>query len=315
MATFMLRRLGSMAIVLFLVSALTFLIFQVIPDGSPAVRLAGRSATPVTIHAVSKEWGFDKPVYVQYLDTMGKVLTGSVISYTQNVNVLSQIEAGLPATLALSVGAAVIWLIVGIALGTLSAVRAGKPTDRVLGAGALVGISIPSFVIGAVLLWALGYQLHVFPSGGYVGITVNPWQWFVHLVLPWVSLSVLFAGLYSRVLRSNMLDAMHEDYVRTARAKGLTERRITVKHILRNSLIPIFSLWGLDFAGVMGGGAILIESVFNLHGVGQYAAESVSQLDIPAVMMVVIYGGFLVVFISALVDILYGFLDPRITIR
>lgn len=315
MAMFVLRRLGSMAIVLFLVSVLTFLIFQVIPDGDPALRLAGRNATPVTIHAVSREWGFDKPLYVQYADTMGKVFTGTVVSYSQNVNVLSQIKAGLPATLSLSIGAAVLWLIVGIALGTLSAVRAGRPTDRLLGAGALVGISTPSFVIGAVLLWAFGYQLHIFPSGGYVGITQNPWRWFVHLVLPWVSLSVLFAGLYSRVLRSNILDAMHEDYVRTARAKGVTEWRVTVKHVLRNSLIPIFSLWGLDFAGIMGGGAILIESVFNLHGVGQYAAQSVSELDIPSVLMVVTYGGFLVVLISAIVDILYGFLDPRITTR
>lgn len=302
-----------MAIVLFLVSALTFLVFQVIPDGNPAVRLAGRTATPVTIAAVTREWGFNKPLYVQYLDTMRQIFTGTVISYTQNLNVLSQIKHGLPATLSLCVGASVLWLLAGAALGTLSAVRAGRPTDRLLGAAALVCISTPSFVVGAVLLWLFCYRLGWFPFGGYVSFTVSPWQWFRHLVLPWISLAALFAGFYSRVLRSNILDAIGEDYVRTARAKGLREWRIIVVHVLRNALIPILSLWGLDFAGVLGGGTILVESVFNLNGVGEYAAQSVSQLDIPAVLVVVTYGGFLVVIIAAFVDILYKFLDPRIS--
>lgn len=315
MMGYLIRRLWAMVVVLFLVSVLTFLIFQVIPDGNPAVRLAGRTATPVTIAAVTREWGFNKPLYIQYLDTMQKIFTGTVISYTQNVNVLSQIKQGLPATLSLSLGAAVLWLLTGASLGTVSAMRAGRATDRLLGVGALVCVSTPSFVVGAVLVWLFGYRLGWFPLGGYVSLTASPWEWFRHLVLPWISLAALYAGFYSRVLRSNVLDAMNDDYVRTARAKGIGEGRVMVVHVLRNALIPVLSLWGLDFAGVMGGGAILIESVFNLHGVGEYAAQSVSQLDIPAVLVVVTYGGFLVVFIAAIVDILYTFLDPRISTR
>ena len=312
MARFVVRRLVSMVVVLFAISVLTFVIFEAIPNGDPAVRLAGRTATPETIAAVRHTWGFDKPVYEQYLITMKNVFSGNVISYTQQVNVEQQIVEGLPATISLALGAGVIWLALGIVLGVVSAVRAGRVTDRALTGLAMIGVSTPVFLIGALLLYLLAYRLQLFPNGGYVPLTEDPLDWAYHMILPWTALSVLYIGFYSRVLRSNMLDTMNEDFVRTARAKGLSSRRVLVRHVLRNSLIPIVTLWGLDFAAVIGGGAILTESVFNLHGVGQYAAQSIGQLDVPPVLVIVMFGAFFVVALSAVADIVVAALDPRI---
>jgi len=312
MARFVARRLVSMVVVLFAISVLTFVIFEAIPNGDPAVRLAGRTATPETIAAVRHTWGFDKPVYEQYLITMKNVFSGNVISYTQQVNVEQQIVEGLPATISLALGAGLIWLALGIVLGVVSAVRAGRVTDRALTGLAMIGVSTPVFLIGAFLLYLLAYRLQLFPNGGYVPLTEDPLDWAYHMILPWTALSVLYIGFYSRVLRSNMLDTMNEDFVRTARAKGLSSRRVLVRHVLRNSLIPIVTLWGLDFAAVIGGGAILTESVFNLHGVGQYAAQSIGQLDVPPVLVIVMFGAFFVVALSAVADIVVAALDPRI---
>jgi peptide/nickel transport system permease protein len=178
----------------------------------------------------------------------------------------------------------------------------------------MIGVSTPVFLLGALLLYALAYKLSLFPNGGYVPLTSDPVQWLYHMILPWTALSALYIGLYSRVLRSNVLDTINADYVRTARAKGISERRVLVRHVLRNSLIPIVALWGLDFAAVVGGGAILTESVFNLHGVGQYAAQSIGQLDVPPVLVIVMFGSFFVVLLSAVTDILIALLDPRITL-
>jgi peptide/nickel transport system permease protein len=208
----------------------------------------------------------------------------------------------------------VIWLGFGIALGLLTAARAGGLLDRGLTVLALVGVSTPVFLLGAVLLYALAYKLGLFPNGGYVGLTTDPLQWLWHMILPWTALSALFIGFYSRVLRANVLDTLDEDFVRTARAKGLSERRVLVRHVLRSSVIPIVSLWGLDFAATIGGGAILTESVFNLHGVGQYAAQSIGQLDVPPVLVIVMFGSFFVVLMSALTDIAFALIDPRIRI-
>ena len=312
MTRFLVRRLLAMVVVLFAISILTFLIFQAIPNGDPAVRLGGRNSTPETRAAISKDWGFDKPIYEQYFITMGKVFDGSIVSYQQQINVEDEIKRDLPATLSLAIGAGIIWLGFGILFGVISAVKAGKFTDTSLTVLSLIGVSTPVFLLGALVLWLFAYKLTIFPSGGYVKFTSDPWEWFTHLILPWFVLSVLFIGFYSRVLRSNILDTINEDYVRTARAKGLSERRILIHHVLRNSLIPVVSLFGLDFAAVIGGGAILTETVFNLQGVGQYAATSIEQLDVPPVLVITMFGAFFVVVLSALVDIIYAVLDPRI---
>ncbi len=312
MALFLARRLAAMLAVLVAISLVTFLIFQVIPDGDPALRMAGRLATPQQVQDVRRAWGFDKPVYVQYFTTMEKVLDGTVVSYSQQFNVEQEIRRDLPPTLSLALGAGLIWLVFGVLFGVLSALHAGRLLDRSLTVVALVGVSTPAFFLGALLLYYLGYRAQLLPLGGYVPLTSSPWGWFTHMLLPWITLSVAFIGVYARVLRSSVLDTMSEDYVRTARAKGLSERRVLVRHVLRNSLIPIVSLWGLDFAAVVGGGAIVVESVFDLHGVGQYAAESIARLDVPSVLVVTLFVACAVVVMSTVVDVLYAALDPRI---
>jgi len=307
-----------MLLVMFAVSLLTFLIFNVIPNGDPAVRMAGKQPTETQIEAIRQEWGFDEPIYVQYVTTMEKLFTGDMVSYTTQLDVVKEIWMGLPRTLSLAIGAALIWMMVGVSLGLFAARRAGRMSDRLLTVLALIGISMPVFWIGALMNQYLGFELsntlgfELFPNGGYVPFTENPLEWLHHLILPWTALAILFIGVYSRVLRGNILDTVNEDYVRTARAKGLSERQVMLKHVLRNSLIPVVTLWGLDFAVVIGGGAILTETVFNLQGVGQYAADSIGQLDVPPILAVVMFGAFFVVLFNAIVDIVYAALDPRI---
>ena len=312
MIRFALRRLFSCIALLFAISVLTFLIFVAMPNSNPALRLAGRTATQVQINAVEREWGFNKPIYVQYYKTMEKIFSGTVISYTQGINVDSQILSDLPPTLSLAIGAGIIWFLFGVLFGVLAAVRAGRLLDRALTVLSLIGVSTPVFFLGAMLLFYLGFKAGLFPLGDYVSITTNPVQWLYHMILPWFTLSAVFIGVYSRVLRSTILDMVNDDFVRTARAKGLTERQVMIRHVLRNSLIPIVSLWGLDFASVIGGGAILTESVFNLQGVGQYAAQSITLLEVPPVLVITMFGAFFVVLLGAIVDIVHAALDPRV---
>ncbi|HEX8752317.1 MAG TPA: ABC transporter permease [Solirubrobacterales bacterium] len=312
MGRFIARRLVGMAIVLFVVSVLVFVIFNVIPNSPPAQRLAGKNATPVLVKSIEEEWGFNESLPVQYATMMKKVFTNELISYSPRVSVEDRIVEGIPATLSLSIGAGIIWLSLGIVLGYLSALRAGGWLDRILTGVSVAGISIPVFLIGPVLIYFVAEQLEIFPNGGYVGLTEDPWEWFKHLVLPWITLAVLSIGFYSRVLRSNMLDVMNEDYVRTARAKGLSERKVMRRHVLRNSLIPVITLFGLDFGATIAGTALITEYIFGINGVGLYAAEAIGKLELPPIMGVTLYGAFFVVFVNALVDIGYAYLDPRV---
>jgi peptide/nickel transport system permease protein len=274
--------------------------------------MAGRSATAQVIHQIEVKYGFNKPIYTQYLNTMKNILTGQAYSYSQGYNVWDEIKLGLPATLSLAIGAGLLWLTTSILVGTIAAVKAGRYADRLLTVLSMIGVSMPPFFLGAMFLYFLGYKAGWFPLSGYVSFTSSPWEWLKHLILPWVTLSVLFVGFYSRVLRSTILDTINEDYVRTAKAKGLSPRQVLVRHVLRNSLIPIFSLWALDVAQVIGGGAILTESVFGLHGVGQLAASAIQNEDIITVLVITIFLAFVVVFVQAIMDIAYAFLDPRI---
>jgi peptide/nickel transport system permease protein len=315
MARFVVRRLFSMLLVLFAISVLTFLIFNVIPGGDPAVRLAGKQPQPEQLERIREEWGFDKPVYVQYVKTMGQIFSGDVVSYTTQRNVVDEIRHDAPRTFSLAIGAAIIWMVFAVGLGLYTAIRAGRFADRSLTVLAMIGVSMPVFWIGALMSYYLGFKAHIFPNGGYVEFFDSPTDWVYHLILPWIALSLLFIGIYSRLLRSSVLDTMHEDYVRTARAKGVSERQVLVKHVLRNSMIPIVTLWGLDFGAVLAGGAILTESVFDLQGVGQYAFESVRQLDVPPVLTITMFGACLIVVLNTVVDILYAALDPRIRLQ
>ena len=314
MLAFLVRRLVGAFLVLVAVSFITYLIFVKIPGGDPAPRIAGRLATDQNIADIRHKLHLNDPFYSQYWAMMQSLFTGSLKSYSSQLNVVQEIKRGIPATLSLTIGAGIIWLGFGILVGVISAVTAGRLSDRVITVLALIGISMPVFWLGLIsrYLFAEGHPLSFLPDGEYVGLTVNPWQWFVHLLMPWTVLAVLFIGFYGRVLRSNVLDTINEDYVRTAKAKGLPPRRVLIKHVLRNSLIPIVTLFGLDFAAVIGGSAILTETVFGLRGVGQYAADSVQSLDLPPIMGVTIYATFFIVLFSVVVDLLYAWLDPRI---
>jgi peptide/nickel transport system permease protein len=314
MLAFLIRRLIGAFLVLVAVSFITYLIFVKIPGGDPAPRIAGRLATDQNIADIRQKLHLNDPFYSQYWAMMQSLFTGTLKSYSSQLNVVTEIKRGIPATLSLTIGAGIIWLGFGILVGVISAVTAGQLSDRVITVLALIGISMPVFWLGLIAryLFAEAHPFSIFPDGEYVPLTSNPWQWFVHLIMPWTVLAVLFIGFYGRVLRSNILDTINEDYVRTARAKGLAPRRVLVKHVLRNSLIPIVTLFGLDFAAVIGGSAILTETVFNLRGVGQYAADSVQSLDLPPIMGVTIYATFFIVLFSVVVDLLYAWLDPRI---
>ena len=324
MLAFLVRRLIGAILVLAVVSFVVFAIFILIPGGNPAERIAGRTATEQNIQNIRHAWGFDRPWYVQYGEMMKKVYNslrpgyestyGELRSFTNQTNVVDQIRAGIPATFSLVIGAGIIWLSFGVLVGVIAAVTAGRWSDRAITIAALVGISMPVFWLGLVARYVLaeGHPLTIFPDSGYVGLTADPIQWVYHLLLPWWVLAVLFIGFYGRVMRSNILDAINEDYVRTAKAKGLSPRRVLVRHVVRNSLIPVITLFGLDFGATIGGGAILTETVFQLNGVGQYAAQNIDRLDLPPIMGVTLYGAFFIVIFSALVDLFYAYLDPRI---
>jgi peptide/nickel transport system permease protein len=314
MVAFLIRRTFGMILVLLAVSFVTYLIFFKIPGGDPAIRIAGRTATQANIAAIRQKLGLDQNILVQWWDMMKQLLSGQLISYYDGTNVVQQIKEGLPATFSLCIGAGIIWLGFGVLVGTISAVAAGRFTDRAITALALIGISLPVAWLGLIMryLFAEGGASTVMPDGGYVPLTTDPAQWFFHLLMPWFTLAILFIGFYGRVLRSNILDTINEDFVRTAKAKGLSPRRILVKHTLRASLIPIVTLFGLDFAAVLGGGAIITETVYTLHGVGYYAYTSIQTQDLPPLMGVTLYGAAFIVVFSTLVDVAYAYLDPRI---
>jgi len=303
-----------MILVLIAVSFVTYLIFFKIPGGNPAERIAGRTATPQNIISIEHKLGLNKNVFVQWYDMMKQLLSGQLISYYDGTNVVQQIKEGIPETFSLCIGAAIIWLGFGILVGVISAVKAGRFSDKAITALALVGISLPVAWLGLMFRYLFAGEGHWswFPDGGYVPLTTNPWQWFYHLLLPWFTLAILFIGFYGRVLRSNILDTINEDFVRTAKAKGLSSHRILVKHTLRASLIPIVTLFGLDFAAVLGGGAIITEAVYQIHGVGYYAYTSIQTQDLPPLMGVTLYGAAFIVVFSTLVDVAYAYLDPRI---
>jgi peptide/nickel transport system permease protein len=320
MLRFLGGRLVGLVIVLFAISILVFVIFNVIPGGDPALRLAGRRPTADNIQQIRKTWGFDKPLPVQYVTMMKKLFTGKdFISYQNQTPVLPAIARGIPRTLSLAIGAAVIWLFFGVLLGVISGVFQGRWVDHVLTGFALVGISTPVFWLAAVLLYLLTFKYHDsplfswLPSGGYVGIK-HPLGWAQHLFLPWIALAIVQIGFYSRVVRSSLIEARSRDYVRTARAKGIPAGRVLTRHVLRNSLLPVVTLFALDFGATVGGTVILVEPVFGLEGVGQYAQESVAQLDLPPLIALTLYGAFFVVIFNTLGDLIHPLIDPRVRV-
>ena len=320
MFAFIVRRLIGLVLVLFAISVMTFLIFFAIPGVDPARQLAGRNPDPTTIAAVRHQFGLDRPLPVRYALMMKRLfITRDLVSYgNQALQVVPAIKAATPVTFSLVFGAAVLWVVGSIVVGLVMVTFKGTFVDPLLMILALIGISMPVFWLGEVANLITQDRLHdtfLFswvPPLGYVGLTQNPWQWFLHLIIPWLTMSVLYSGFYARVLRANLLEVQNEDYVRTARAKGLSPRRVLLKHMLRTSLITFVSLFGLDFGVLVGGGALLTEVVFGLNGVGYLTYRSLVALDLPVIMATVIYGAFFITIMSAVVDILYARLDPRI---
>jgi peptide/nickel transport system permease protein len=320
MLRFVVKRMASALLVMFSISVLVFLIFFATPGTDPAARIAGRNATPQTLRAVRHDFGLDRPLPVQYVLMMKKLfITRDMTSFVNiGAKVVPQIVAAAPVTFSLVLGASVFWILFAIGLGMLAAVFRGTPLDVMVMVIGLIGISMPVFWLGEVVNMLSQNRLHgtfLFswvPPLGYVPLTQSPVGWFKSLLLPWLTLSVLYIGLYARVLRSSLVEAQEEDYVRTARAKGLTERRVLLRHSLRTSLVAFVSLFGLDFGALVGGGALLVEVVFNLHGLGWLTYQSLLSFDLPVIMATVIYAAFFVVVVNAAVDLLYAALDPRV---
>ena len=311
------RRILWGAFLLLVVSALTFLIFDTFPSADPAALRAGRSATPELIAQIRHQLGLDRPLYDQYwIYLKGLVLHFDLgYSYQNDVSVRSQIFARLPATISLTAGALVVWLLVGIPVGVISAVRRRSPLDRVTMGGALIAISAPVYWLGLIALFLFASdigRLHLFGGAGtYVPLTQDPRQWLDSLVMPWIVLAAAFAAFYARMVRGNLIEVMDQDYIRTARAKGLSERRVVYRHGLRAALTPVVTLIGLD-VGLLLGGAVLTETVFNIPGVGRFAYDSIVNSDLPAIQGTVLFGAFFIIGANIVVDVLYAVIDPRV---
>jgi peptide/nickel transport system permease protein len=316
---YIIRRLLWVVVLLFIVSLVTFVIFYVFPSADPARLRAGRQPNPQLVEQIRHNLGLDKPQYEQYYDYMKRlVLHGDFgFSYQNNYPVRQQIFDRLPATISLAAGAAVIWLFAGIAVGIVSAVRRRSWLDRASMGLALVAISAPVYWLGLVTLYLFSSDIGKFPvpffkgAGSYVPFSQDPSIWFQSLLLPWVVLAGAFAALYARLLRANLIEVMSEDYIRTARAKGLSESRVVLRHGVRSAITPIVTAAGLDI-GILLGGAILTESVFNVPGVGRLAYDAIQNSDLPMIQGTVLLGAFFIIFANLVVDVVYAFLDPRV---
>src|SRR4051794_37102182 len=317
MGRFIIRRLLWVIVLLLAVTFLTFIIFYLFPSADPAELRAGRQPSPALIEQIRHNLGLDKAWYAQYWDYLKKLVLHFDLgySYQNNISVKTQIFDRLPATISLAIGAAVIWLTVGITIGIISAVRSGSLLDRMTMTGALVAISAPFYWLGLVMLYLFANDIglvHIFPGeGSYVPLSQDPVKWFTSLLLPWMVLAAAFAAIYARLLRSTMIESMSEDYIRTARAKGLSERRVILRHGLRSAITPIVTAAGLDI-GVLLGGAILTETVFNIPGIGRLAFDSISNSDLPMIQGTVLLGAFFIVTANLVVDVAYAFIDPRV---
>jgi peptide/nickel transport system permease protein len=317
MGTYIIRRVLWGIVLLILVSALTFVIFNILPSANPAVLRAGRNSSPAVIAHIAHELGTDRPIYTQFFTYMKNIFLHFNFGYSfySQAPVLGLIQDRLPATLSLAVGAAVVWLLMGIPVGILSAIKRGSFLDRAFMGGALVFVSMPVFWLGLVVLFLLAKDIgrfHVFLGANtYVGLTDNPARWFGSLLLPWFVLAATSAAIYSRVLRGSLLEAMGEDYIRTARAKGVSERRVIWHHGVRSAITPVVTIFGLDLGALLGG-AVITETVFDIPGIGRLNYDSILHSDFPVVQGTVLLAALFIIVANILVDIAYAYLDPRV---
>jgi peptide/nickel transport system permease protein len=317
MATYIVRRILWGIVLLLAVSAITFVFFNVFPSADPAQLRAGRNASPAIIHYIRHELGLDKSVPVQFFTYMKNIFLhfNFGFSFYTGASVLSLIQDRLPATLSLAAGAAIVWLLMGIPVGILSAIKRGSILDRAAMSVALVFVSMPVFWLGLVVLFLFASDIgrfHVLPGANtYVGLTVDPWKWFTSLIMPWFVLAATSAAVYSRVLRGSLIEAMGEDYIRTARAKGLRERRVIFRHGVRSAITPVVTIFGLDLGALLGG-AVITETVFNIPGIGRLNLDAINHSDFPIVQGTVILATLFIVVANIVVDIAYAYLDPRV---
>jgi peptide/nickel transport system permease protein len=321
MAAYIVRRLIWVIVLLFMVTLVTFIVFTVLPAGDPAVLRAGRQPSPELVESIRRQFGLDDPMPVQFVNYVGDILpfaggdgVNFGFSYQSNKEVLPQVLQRLPATIFLTFGAVVVWLSIGIPVGMISAIRTGSWLDRLSMAFALVFISAPVYFLGLVTLFLFDDSIGRYPllpgSGAYQDASTVLGKAGA-LIMPWFVLAASFAAVYARFLRGNLIDTLQEDYIRTARAKGLSERRVVLRHGVRSAITPIVTLLGLDI-GILLGGAILVETVFNIQGIGRYAYDAIVRFDLPVIQATVLFGAFFIVIMSLIVDILYAFVDPRV---
>jgi len=331
--TFIIRRLIATIFLLIVVSMTTYAIFFLIPRlaGQTTYQLAtqyvGRNPTRAAVLQIEQKLGIGDPIYVQY----GRFLRGLIVgahynagtsytycpppcfgySFKTDTPVWPQMVSDMPVTISLAIGAAILWLVGGVTVGVISALKRGTLFDRFSMGLALAGVSLPIFFTGLISLELFSYKWPIFPNVTYVGITTNPLLWARNLVLPWITLAFLYVALYARLTRAGMLETMSEDYIRTARAKGLPERTVIVRHGLRAALTPIITIFGMDLGALLGG-AILTETTFSLHGLGQFTILAINNQDLPEIMGVTMLAAFFIIIANLVVDILYAVVDPRV---
>jgi peptide/nickel transport system permease protein len=316
---FLLRRLAWSALVIWVVATGVFAIYFAVPR-DVARLVAGTRASDQTLRVVRSRLGLDEPVPIQYIRFLGRLARGDLgASFLTQEPVTTTIARDFPVTASLALGSGLLWLVLGVGAGLVAATRRQSRIDRALTGAALGFYSMPTFLLGQLLLYFLFFRLYMagfelFPPGSYVAFSDNPFQWARFLILPWLSVALVTAATYSRLTRSAMLDVMEEDYIRTARAKGLTERRIIYRHVLRSSLAPVVSQFGIDLGAVMGG-AIVTEVVFGLPGLGREAVLAITTQDLPVIMGITILSAALVVAANLLVDLVHALIDPRIRLE
>ncbi|MGZ4389486.1 MAG: ABC transporter permease [Gaiellaceae bacterium] len=316
MIRFLVRRIVLGAVVLWVITATVFVMFYVAPH-DVARAIAGRQASPDTVAAVSRRLGLNRPILDQYGSYMWHLLHGNLgYSFYNSTAVRSLLWQRVPVSLSLALGAAVVWLVLGVVSGVAAAVRPRSLVDRTANIAALFFYSMPSFLLGAVFLFFLFYRLHLagvgfFPGSGYVPLTQNPIEWARHLLLPWLTVALVTAAAYTRLTRSSMIDVLGEDYIRTARAKGLRERRVIYRHALRSALTPVITQFGIDL-GTLLGGVIIVENIFGLPGLGQLAIQSVANQDQPVIIGTVVVASACIVVANIAVDLGYALLDARV---
>ncbi|MFB7474824.1 ABC transporter permease [Kitasatospora sp. NPDC056184] len=333
MFAYIIRRILAAVVLLLVVSAVTFAIFFLLPRlaGQTADQLAtqyiGKNPSPDAIKAVKQNLGLDQPLYTQYWNFLKALVSGAEYkfgpepatchvpcfgySFKNHLEVWPELTKRIPVTISLAIGAAVIWLTSGVTTGVISALKPRSIFDRLSMGIALAGVSLPVFFTGALLLTVFSYEWPILDNLQYVNFTDNPLMWARNLILPWISLAFLYSALYARLTRAGMLETMSEDYIRTARAKGLAESKVVTRHGLRAALTPIVTIFGMDL-GLLLGGALITEQVFSLQGVGQFAVQAISDNDLPKILGVTLLAAFFIVLCNLVVDLLYAAVDPRV---